>query len=124
MVKHGPLIQLKQEEVSDVDRAIAARVLAEIENESCLQLGIGALPNTVGALIAESGLKDLGVHTEMLTDACVDLYEEGRITGAKKQIDTHKMTYTFPWERKSFMIFYTTTPCALPIPPTGPTTRK
>jgi len=93
--EHSPLLQLSQEEATDVDRAIAAHVLAEIENGTCLQLGIGALPNTVGALIAESGLKDLGIHTEMLTDACVDLYEEGRITGAKKEIDTHKMTYTF-----------------------------
>jgi len=58
-------------------------------------LGLEPCPTASGALIAESGLKDLGIHTEMLTDACVDLYEEGRITGDKKQIDTHKMTYTF-----------------------------
>lgn len=93
--EHPPLLQLQPEGATDVDRAIAGHVLAEIDNGCCLQLGIGALPNTVGALIAESSLKDLGIHSEMLTDACVDLYEEGRITGAKKEIDTHKMTYTF-----------------------------
>jgi butyryl-CoA:acetate CoA-transferase len=111
--EHGPLLQLKQEEGSDVDRAIAARVLAEIEDGSCLQLGIGALPNSVGALIAESGLKDLGIHTEMLTDACVDLYEEGRITGDKKQIDTHKMTYTFAMgTQKLYDFLHNNTMCA------------
>ena len=93
--EHPPLLQLQPEGTTDIDRAIAGHVLAEIDNGCCLQLGIGALPNTVGALIADSNLKDLGIHTEMLTDACVDLYEEGRITGAKKEIDTHKMTYTF-----------------------------
>lgn len=111
--EHGPLLQLKSEAATDVDRAIAARVLAEIENGSCLQLGIGALPNTVGALIAESGLKDLGIHTEMLTDACVDLYEEGRITGAKKEIDTHKMTYTFAMgTQKLYEFLHNNTMCA------------
>lgn len=93
--EHPPLLQLQPEGTNDIDRAIAGHVLAEIDNGCCLQLGIGGLPNTVGALIADSNLKDLGIHTEMLTDACVDLYEEGRITGAKKEIDTHKMTYTF-----------------------------
>jgi butyryl-CoA:acetate CoA-transferase len=111
--EHGPLLQVTPEAASDVDRAIAARVLAEIENGSCLQLGIGALPNTVGALIAESGLTDLGIHTEMLTDACVDLYEEGRITGAKKEIDTHKMTYTFAMgTQKLYDFLHNNTMCA------------
>jgi len=69
--------------------------LAQIEDGSCLQLGIGGLPNVVGKMIAESDLKDLGVHTEMLVDSYVDLYHAGRVTGAKKNIDKYKMSYTF-----------------------------
>jgi len=111
--EHPPLLQLQPEGTTDVDRAIAGHVLAEINNGCCLQLGIGALPNTVGALIAESNLKDLGIHTEMLTDSCVDLYEEGRITGAKKEIDTHKMTYTFAMgSQKLYEFLDSNTMCA------------
>ncbi len=111
--EHPPLLQLQPEETTDVDRAIAGHVLAEIDNGCCLQLGIGALPNTVGALIADSDLKDLGIHTEMLTDACVDLYEEGRVTGAKKEIDTHKMTYTFAMgTQKLYDFLHSNTMCA------------
>ncbi|NLO22255.1 MAG: butyryl-CoA:acetate CoA-transferase [Syntrophomonadaceae bacterium] len=81
--------------VSDVDKKIADLVMKEMCDGACIQLGIGAMPNTVGALIAQSDLKDLGVHTEMLVDSFVDMYEAGRITGKRKQIDQGKMAYTF-----------------------------
>ena len=54
---------------------------------ACLQLGIGGMPNAVGSLIAESDLKDLGVHTEMYVEAFVDIAKAGKITGARKNID-------------------------------------
>ena len=60
-----------------------------------MQLGIGSMPNTVGTLISQSDLKDLGVHTEMLVDSFVDMYEAGKITGSRKSIDKGKMVYTF-----------------------------
>ena len=50
-------------------------------NGACLQLGIGGMPNAIGAMIAESDLKDLGVHTEMYVDSFVDMAKAGRITG-------------------------------------------
>ena len=90
-----PLIELPELPVSGVDKKIAALVLGEIEDGACLQLGIGAMPNAVGAMIAESDLKELGVHTEMLCDSFVDMYEAGRITGRCKQLNKRKMVYTF-----------------------------
>lgn len=92
---NNPLIEVPPVPVSDVDRGIAEHVMKEIEDGACLQLGIGGLPNVVGSLIADSDLKDLGVHTEMLVDAYVDMYEAGRITGKRKNIDKGKMVYTF-----------------------------
>ena len=62
---------------------------------ACLQLGIGGMPNAVGSLIAESDLKDLGVHTEMYVDAFVDIAKAGKITGAHKNIDRYRQTYAF-----------------------------
>ena len=58
---------------TDVDIAVAKLIVEEIPNGACLQLGIGGMPNTVGSMIAESDLKDLGVHTEMYVDAFVDI---------------------------------------------------
>jgi len=80
---------------SEVDKKIADIIMELMVDGACLQLGIGAMPNTVGALIAKSDLKDLGVHTEMLVDSFVDMYEAGRITGKRKTIDKGKMVYTF-----------------------------
>lgn len=80
---------------TEVDKKIADLVMEQMVDGACLQLGIGAMPNTVGALIAKSDLKDLGVHTEMLVDSFVDMYEAGKITGKKKTLDKGKMVYTF-----------------------------
>ncbi|WP_127900784.1 acetyl-CoA hydrolase/transferase family protein [Solirhodobacter olei] len=79
----------------DVDRAVARQICAEIDDGACLQIGIGGMPNAVCGLIAEAGIKDLGIHTEMLTDGIVELYKAGLITGARKQIDVGKIVATF-----------------------------
>ena len=80
---------------TDVDRTVANLIVPEIPNGACLQLGIGGMPNTVGALIAESDLKDLGVHTEMYVDAFVDLTMAGKITGKYKELDPGRQVYAF-----------------------------
>lgn len=109
-----PLIELPEVPVTDVDRKIADIVLNEIEDGACLQLGIGGMPNVVGSLIAQSDLKDLGVHTEMLCDSFVDMYEAGRITGKRKQLDKGKMVYTFAMGTKKLYDFLDENPaCAI-----------
>lgn len=80
---------------TDVDKKVAELIVDQIPNGACLQLGIGGMPNAVGSLIAESDLKDLGVHTEMYVDAFVDIAKAGKITGAKKNIDRYRQAYGF-----------------------------
>ncbi len=80
---------------TEVDAAVAKLIVEEIPDGACLQLGIGGMPNTVGSMIAESDLKDLGVHTEMYVDAFVDISKAGKITGLKKNIDRGKQVYAF-----------------------------
>lgn len=92
---HTGMPQIANEEPEEVDRKIAEFVLKDLRDGDCLQLGIGAMPNALGQMIAQSDLKDLGVHTEMLCDSMVDMVEAGRISGMKKQIDQGRMTYTF-----------------------------
>lgn len=85
----------KPVEPSEVDLAVARLVMEEIPDGACLQLGIGAMPGAVGKMIAESDLKDLGVHTEMYVDAFVDMSMAGKITGSHKPFDKGRQTYAF-----------------------------
>ena len=80
---------------TEVDQAVAKLIVEKIPNGACLQLGIGGMPNAVGSMIADSDLKDLGVHTEMYVDAFVDIAKEGKINGSKKNIDTGRQTFAF-----------------------------
>jgi len=98
---NAPLSELKSPPITDVDRAIASRIAAEVEDGSCLQIGIGGMPNAVCSLLRDSGAKDLGVHTEMLTDSLMELYHAGVITGARKTLDPGKVVFTFGWGSQS-----------------------
>lgn len=80
---------------SEVDKAIAQQIVEHIPNGACLQLGIGGMPNAVGTLIANSDLKELGVHTEIYSDGFVDIAKAGKITGQHKTLDPGKQTFVF-----------------------------
>ena len=82
-------------EPTDVDRAVARLIVEQIPNGACLQLGIGGMPNTVGSMIAQSDLKDLGVHTEMYVDGFVDMAMAGKLTGRNKALDRGRQVYAF-----------------------------
>ncbi|MGI6736498.1 MAG: butyryl-CoA:acetate CoA-transferase [Anaerovoracaceae bacterium] len=90
-----PLPQMGSIPATDVDRKVAELIVPEIPNGACLQLGIGGMPNTVGALIADSDLKDLGVHTEMYVDAFVDIAKAGKINGMNKALDRGRQVFAF-----------------------------
>lgn len=80
---------------SEVDRAVATLIAAEVEDGSCLQIGIGGMPNAVCSLLLDTAVRSLGIHSEMLTDGLVDLYRAGRVTGAHKALLPGKVTYSF-----------------------------
>ena len=90
-----PMAELPKPPATEVDKAVARLIAAEVEDGSCLQIGIGGMPNAVCSLLAESPVSDLGIHTEMMTDGIVDLYRAGRITGARKQLNPGRMVCTF-----------------------------
>jgi butyryl-CoA:acetate CoA-transferase len=100
-----PLLEAKNAEPSEIDITVAENVVKLIEDRSVIQLGIGAMPNEVGKLIAKSDLKDLGGHTEMLVDAYVDMYEAGVMTGKYKKFDKGKIAYTFAMGSKKLYDF-------------------
>jgi acyl-CoA hydrolase len=92
---HQPCAELPNPEPSETDRTVATRIAAEVEDGACLQIGIGGMPNAVCCLLLESGVKDLGIHTEMMTDGLALLYRSGRVTGSRKTLDPGKVIYTF-----------------------------
>ena len=77
---------------------------------------IGAMPNAVGELIARSGLRDIGVHTEMLCDAYVAMAEGGCISGKYKTTDPGKIVYTFAMGTKKLYDFLDGNPDCLLAP--------
>ena len=101
---------------TEVDKAVAKLIVEEIPNGACLQLGIGGMPNAVGSLIAESDLKDLGVHTEMYVDAFVDIAKAGKITGAHKNLDRFRQTYAFAAGTKKLYDYVNNNPQCMSVP--------
>lgn len=88
--EHEPFASLKPFQVSETDRKIASNIIPYIVDGSTLQLGIGSMPNALGELIAQSDLKDLGMHTELCSDAYLSLHNSGKLTNRRKSIDRGK----------------------------------
>ncbi len=101
---------------NEADKKIAELVTSELFDGACLQFGIGSLPNTIGKLIANSDLKDLGIHSEMMADCFIDLFEKGIVTGAKKKLEPNKMTYTFALGSQKLYDFIHNNPACLAMP--------
>jgi GNAT superfamily N-acetyltransferase/acyl CoA:acetate/3-ketoacid CoA transferase beta subunit len=88
-----PIHEVPLAEETDVTRRIAEHVAALIEDGSTLEVGIGRIPQSLLRYLTDK--KDLGIHTEMLTDAIVDLVESGAVTGARKTLDRGKIVASF-----------------------------
>lgn len=88
--EHAPLPQFPVAPPTNEDRKIAELLIPHIPSGAALQLGIGGMPNVVGSLLAQSDLKDLGMHTELCGDAYYELFRAGKLTNARKNIHRHK----------------------------------
>ncbi|MEA1960926.1 MAG: acetyl-CoA hydrolase/transferase C-terminal domain-containing protein [Bacillota bacterium] len=74
---------------------IATHLVDHIHSGSCIQLGIGDLPNALGQVLKKTDIKDLGIHSEMLVDVYMDMIDSGQANGSKKNFDKYKAVYTF-----------------------------
>ncbi len=94
LVEHdAPLIELPPAAPTPTDDAIGAIIAGLVEDGACLQMGIGALPDAVCAAL--QGHRNLGVHTEMMTNGLARLIRAGVVDNSRKQIDTGKSVFTF-----------------------------
>lgn len=88
-----PMLELESEPPDEVSLAIARHIADLIEDGSTMQMGIGAIPNAVLALIGDKN--DLGIHTEMFSDGIVAALERGNITCLKKTLLPGKIVASF-----------------------------
>jgi 4-hydroxybutyrate CoA-transferase len=95
-----PIAELKGVELTEVEKNIGKHAAELIEDGCCLQLGIGGIPDAV--LFYLTGFKDLGVHSEMISDGVKNLVEKGVITGRRKTLHKGKIIVNFLMGTRSF----------------------
>ena len=89
---HVPMPQMPSSQPDPIQRAIGANIAELIENGSTVQLGFGAIPMAMAEFLKEK--HDLGIHTEILVDAMVDLVECGAVSNHKRSVHLGKITGT------------------------------
>ncbi len=87
-----PIVPAPVTKITDVERAIGGYCAELIEDGSCMQIGIGAIPDAVLGFLESK--KDLGIHSEIIGDGVKHLCDLGVINGRRKEIDTGKVVCT------------------------------
>ncbi len=88
-----PVIEVPPPEPSPTTREIGEYVAALVEDGATIELGIGEIPQAVLEFLKDK--KDLGIHTEMFTDAIIDMIEAGVVNGERKTLDRNKVVASF-----------------------------
>lgn len=103
-----PLCELKKPAITDMQAAIARNVAGLIEDGAVLQTGIGGIPDAVLPLLMDR--KDLGVHSELVSEGVIPLIEAGVITGARKNFKPRKIIVGFALGTKKLFEFVDNNP--------------
>ena len=94
-----PLLERPSRPVSDTAAAIAELVAALVPDGATVQFGMGRIPGKgslpQAVIPALKGKKDLGIHTEVITDEILELIESGAVTGRRKSMDRGKIVASF-----------------------------
>ncbi|HWR35251.1 MAG TPA: acetyl-CoA hydrolase/transferase C-terminal domain-containing protein [Clostridia bacterium] len=98
-----PLPELKKEVGGEVEDAIGRNIANLIDDGACLQLGIGGIPNAVLKNLTDR--RDLGVHTEMVSDNVIPLIERDIINGRRKNFKPRKVILSFVLGNKRLFDF-------------------
>ncbi|HEU4976397.1 MAG TPA: acetyl-CoA hydrolase/transferase C-terminal domain-containing protein [Baekduia sp.] len=88
-----PLVEVPAAAPDARDQAIADHIAAMVPDGATLQVGIGAIPNALLSRLRDH--RDLGVHTELVSDGIMDLVELGVVTGTRKRTRPNKVVSTF-----------------------------
>ncbi len=100
VLSQRPIIEMKSPVIGDLEQAIGSHAAQLIRDGDCLQLGIGAIPDATLSCLNDK--KDLGIHSEMVSDGVMCLVEKGVITGRRKNLHTSKIIITFAMGTRKF----------------------
>lgn len=115
IVENDHILPVLAETVLDEKSIAIGNIIAEqIPDGACIQLGIGAIPDAVGAALKVK--HDLGIHTEMFTSSMVDLIECGAVNNSKKQIHRGKTVTTFAYGSQKIYDFINDNPAIEILP--------
>ena len=103
-----PLCELPPERLTDMHLAVAKNVAGLIEDGAVLQTGIGGIPDAVLSFLFDR--KDLGIHSELISDSTIPLIEAGVITGARKNFKPRKIILGFVLGTKKLFNFVDNNP--------------
>lgn len=95
-----PLAELAPTKIGPVEQSIGRNIASLVKDGDCLQLGIGAIPDAVLEFLGDK--KDLGIHTELVSDGVMKLAERGVVTGARKSYKPGKILITFAMGTAAF----------------------
>ena len=93
VVHDQALPELTKSKTGGVEEQIAAHIVPYIKDGACLQLGIGGLPDAILGFLKDK--KHLGIHSEVLSEGIIDLYESGVIDNSCKQLNKGKIVTNF-----------------------------
>jgi 4-hydroxybutyrate CoA-transferase len=103
-----PLCELKPAKIGETQIAIARNVASLIEDGAVLQLGVGGIPDAVLPFLMDR--KDLGVHSEMVSEGVIGLIEAGVLTGARKNFNPRKIIVGFALGTEELFAFVDNNP--------------
>lgn len=99
---------------SSIDEVIGRHVASLIEDGSCLQVGIGSIPDSVLAQLSQH--KNLGVHSEMWSDGVLSLIQSGAITNSEKSVHPGKTVSAFVMGTKRVYDYINDNPSVVQLP--------
>jgi 4-hydroxybutyrate CoA-transferase len=106
----NPIIAVPTPPASEVEIKMAENVVGVLKDRDCIQVGIGAVPAMISKLLENSGLKDLGIHTEMMPIGTNKLVEKGVVTCKYKKVNPGKILLAFAMGDKELYDFIANNP--------------
>ena len=103
-----PILEIHESSADEETKQIGEYLASLVEDGSTLELGIGRIPQALMRFLHSR--KDLGIHTEMITDGIVDLVKSGVVNGARKTVDKKKVVASFCLGTKKLYDFVNNNP--------------
>jgi len=103
-----PMVELPAPLITEMDETIGSYIAERIEDGSTLQVGIGGIPAAVCKFLEHK--KDLGIHTELISDYLIGLVESGALNGSRKSIHKGKCVATIVEGTRKFFDFINNNP--------------